>query len=377
MPTLAVPCPLEALRRFLERHEQIACFGAGLSGEFCLAYLRYLGREPQRFIDNRQGAWGSTFGGLPVADPASLATSTEGILITTARYAPEIRAQLSGMGIAGDRVHLITQEDLQVLYQRDPGWPPHVTRTYFNPHYRAYFEARGLDCSGPFLAARGYRFPNPFLADLDYQVSFFSEIGDYVLPALCGDTALYAEGPTEHGGAVICPGDVVIDAGANIGLFSMAVAPKAAQVHAFEPIPAVIRFLERARELHPNIEIAPFALAAAPGEAEFILSQGTNTCHSMVMGEGQERLRVRTHSIDAYVKERSLDRVDFIKADVEGAERHLLQGARETLRTQAPRLAICTYHLPDDPQVLEALVREANPAYVIEHRWAKLYAWVP
>ena len=72
-----------------------------------------------------------------------------------------------------------------------------------------------------------------------------------------------------------------------------------------------------------------------------------------------------------------LERVDFIKADIEGAERLMLKGAQETLRRFAPKLSICTYHLPDDKEVLEALIKQANPHYVIEHRWQKLYAHVP
>ncbi len=40
----------------------------------------------------------------------------------------------------------------------------------------------------------------------------------------------------------------------------------------------------------------------------------------------------------------------------------------------APKLALCTYHFPDDPEVMERLILEANPEYVIEHKWAKLYA---
>lgn len=68
--------------------------------------------------------------------------------------------------------------------------------------------------------------------------------------------------------------------------------------------------------------------------------------------------------------------MDFIKADIEGAERDMLTGAMETLRIHAPKLAICTYHLPDDPEILENIIRTANPAYTVKHRWKKLYAWV-
>ena len=71
-----------------------------------------------------------------------------------------------------------------------------------------------------------------------------------------------------------------------------------------------------------------------------------------------------------------LTHVDFIKADIEGYERYMLEGAQETLRRFAPKLALCTYHFPDDPEVLAALITKANPAYRIVQRRAKLYASV-
>lgn len=80
--------------------------------------------------------------------------------------------------------------------------------------------------------------------------------------------------------------------------------------------------------------------------------------------------------MDAFVEKQGLERVDFIKADIEGYERKLLMGAQETLKRFAPKLALCTYHLPDDPEVLAGLIRQANPRYKIVQKRAKLYASV-
>ncbi|GMO44374.1 MAG: hypothetical protein Ta2B_25150 [Termitinemataceae bacterium] len=85
---------------------------------------------------------------------------------------------------------------------------------------------------------------------------------------------------------------------------------------------------------------------------------------------------IKITTIDGFAAEKNIPRVDFIKADIEGAERDMLKGAANVLREFAPKLAICTYHLPDDPDVLENLILEANPKYKVVHLGGKLFAAV-
>ena len=57
-------------------------------------------------------------------------------------------------------------------------------------------------------------------------------------------------------------------------------------------------------------------------------------------------------TLDAIVAQSRLNRVDFIKMDIEGSEHFALRSARGTLRRFKPRMAIYTYHLLDDPVVV-------------------------
>ena len=85
---------------------------------------------------------------------------------------------------------------------------------------------------------------------------------------------------------------------------------------------------------------------------------------------------VNVTTIDQFVSSNNIEKVDFIKADIEGAERNMLLGATNTLKKFAPKISVCTYHLPDDKEVLEKIVKDANPDYHIIHKYKKMYCWV-
>jgi len=69
--------------------------------------------------------------------------------------------------------------------------------------------------------------------------------------------------------------------------------------------------------------------------------------------------------------------ISFLKADVEGSERELLLGARETIRRSKPRLSICTYHLPDDWREIPRMVRSFRMGYRIRFSglFDHMYGW--
>ena len=72
-------------------------------------------------------------------------------------------------------------------------------------------------------------------------------------------------------------------------------------------------------------------------------------------------------TIDKIVEELQLERVDFIKMDIEGAERKALVGARNTLANRKPRLALAGYHLEDDQTRIPEIVLATRSDY--DMRW--------
>ena len=157
------------------------------------------------------------------------------------------------------------------------------------------------------------------------------------------------------------PGDVVIDAGACFGDTALAFAASVGEhgrVLAFEidPTNAALarRNIAANPELASRIELRECALADS--EAPLYL-HGSGPGARVSSEPSAHRLAVTT--IDRVAGESGVERIDFVKMDIEGAERLALIGAGETLRRFRPRLAISVYHRIDDlrwiPAWLDAL----------------------
>ncbi len=175
----------------------------------------------------------------------------------------------------------------------------------------------------------------------------------------------------ESGQVVLKPGDIVVDGGAHVGTFTrLALARGAARVIAVEPEPINIACLEA--NLGPEIASGRVTLVKAGiwNEKTYLTladSADNSAGHSFVreVPDSSKLPGLPVVTLDSIVEELRLDRVDFIKMDIEGSERRALEGARQTLARFRPRMAICSYHLADDPVAIPAVAQKAQPAYRI------------
>ncbi|HEX3906279.1 MAG TPA: FkbM family methyltransferase [Polyangia bacterium] len=147
---------------------------------------------------------------------------------------------------------------------------------------------------------------------------------------------------------LLSPGDVFVDGGANVGLFALAAAAKVGatgKVIAFEPAREVRLRLTQNVALNrlAQIEVIPFALSSAPGEAAFRTFDpaGAGLNH---LGPSQEEAGtvevVKLTTLDAAVGKTDRRRLTVLKLDLEGAEHAALQGASEILREVRPHIII-------------------------------------
>lgn len=205
---------------------------------------------------------------------------------------------------------------------------------------------------------------------------------------ICGDIVfpIYryggGEGPYEIKKVQIVPGDIIIDAGSNIGIFSILAAKKGAkEVYAFEPSPYIHTFLNnniKENNLENIIRPITYGLYSRKSSLEFIQTEGNiGSSGFAITNETKDGLRyyINVISLDEWIDDNNIEKVDFIKADVEGAERYLLEGAKKTIRKYHPKLSLCTYHLPDDAEVLSKMILEIDDSYNIFFGKMKLFAW--
>ena len=172
----------------------------------------------------------------------------------------------------------------------------------------------------------------------------------------------------EQRDVVVRDSDIVLDVGAHLGVFTrLALRRGAGVVVAIEPHPVNTACLERtfASEITAGrVRLVKAAAWHSPGALNFELGPSSQMGHAAAAAQrGSTTLVVRATTLDAIADEQRLDRVDFIKMDIEGAERHALAGARRLLATHKPRLAICIYHAPDDAEVVPRVVLSANDRY--------------
>ena len=148
--------------------------------------------------------------------------------------------------------------------------------------------------------------------------------------------------------------DVCFDVGANVGYYTLMLAQRAKRgsVHAFEPVPLNFHILNTnvlANKLR-NVIVNNCAVGDGEGTTEFVVA--TDAAYSSMVDTRRksiaERIVVPVVTLDSYCASHGIERIDFIKADVEGAEGQVVRGAAGLLadKDRRPRLIMLELHEP-------------------------------
>jgi FkbM family methyltransferase len=194
--------------------------------------------------------------------------------------------------------------------------------------------------------------------------------GEFWMPTASGDALIYdlAEQKRNIYGNGVHPGDVVLDAGANIGVFTRkALWAGASKVIAIEPGPENLECLRR----NFAAEIADGRVVLYPKgvwDKDDILKLRVDPADSardtfVQQIESAQFIEAPLTTVDKLVVELRLPKVDFIKMDIEGAEQKAVVGAKNTIGKYRPRMALCIYHVHGDEVMVPKLVHDAVSDY--------------
>lgn len=199
------------------------------------------------------------------------------------------------------------------------------------------------------------------LSSLGYEIELFFVPNGVV----CLFGLRHYEGKVSNSVIKAEEGDCVIDAGGCWGdsaLYFAHEVGESGKVYSFEFMPDNLRIFERNMSLNHSlakiIRLVRMPLWSKSEEELFVEGIGPGA-RVVRNSRDPNATRVSTFTIDDLVRKEGLQRVDFIKMDIEGAELNALRGAENTLRNFRPKLAISVYHKLNDfweiPQYIDSL----------------------
>jgi FkbM family methyltransferase len=176
----------------------------------------------------------------------------------------------------------------------------------------------------------------------------------------------------------------VLDIGANIGytawVFSEVIAA-GSKVYAFEPDGTTYAMLEdlvRRKKLAKTVEPLNLAVGSEQGFLEFWHNKDHSADHRVATEnfrkarpDANEVTRVPVTAVDDFVVERRLERISFIKIDVQGFETAVCEGMSRTLE-RFPAIKVCLEFMPD--AIAELGFEPSGLLKFFEDRGYKFYA---
>jgi FkbM family methyltransferase len=166
------------------------------------------------------------------------------------------------------------------------------------------------------------------------------------------------------GGLGVHAGDTVLDGGAHVGLFTRtALASGAKLVVAIEPTPESVECIRRneAEGIRSGrVIVVSEGVSDKPGMVTFQRVATCSVCNREVDANHARAgsFDAKLTTIDELVTRLKLERVDFIKLDIENAELKAIQGGRHTIAAYRPRLAVATENALDRSAYATQIISE-------------------
>lgn len=190
--------------------------------------------------------------------------------------------------------------------------------------------------------------PNGFVADLGphgrLALWYRELIGLRVLM-----TGAFEAAELDFIASTVSEGETVIDVGANVGLFSIALAiavGRSGKVTAIEPLPSNVHRLKNNVDLNrlDNVNVIQAAAGSEAGVAKLHLARDpAYSSTALIADEGMDSsdsVEVDTVTLDQLWADMGHPQVSFLKVDVEGGEMNVMAGATKMIAKCRPRILV-------------------------------------
>lgn len=158
---------------------------------------------------------------------------------------------------------------------------------------------------------------------------------------------------------------LVIDVGANVGLWAKPLTEKFDKVIAFEPLPQVYKCLEK-NTVDLPVEIHKYALGNANSHVKMVYNS-VNTGGSYILKTGEGDIVIKK------LDDLHLPKFGLIKIDCERHELEILKGAQETLKEYKP-IIVCEQH-PDTEYVAGKFLLSLGAKQITNVRKDYIFGW--
>lgn len=341
----AIDARLSKVREVLEKNKCVYIFAAHRNAAKCVHYCEKLGISISGFIDNDTKKYGQKFHGKEIF-PLESIEKNAAIINSSGRYCVEIEKQLD---LAGYKNNLDMMEFLFLFdlpFQAQKGFRDYVSKVVSNRQ----------KIISLYLMLEDDLSRVVFDSLVLYRLTLDSKIlGRIASPY---DEEFFAKDTL-----VFSRDEVFVDGGAYDGdsfLRFSKMAEGFRRAYLFEPDIEIAKKAEQVVGNDQRVRVCSAGLYSKTGELRFSSTGGMD---GAISEDGEQKINVV--ALDDYVDVP----ITHIKLDVEGAEEAALQGARNHIRQDRPKLAIAAYHKAGDLWDIPALIESMGGKYrfVIRH----------
>lgn len=314
----------------------VILFGASIGGKEVLEKFKKRNIKVDFFSDNNEDLWGKKFEGIRVISPPELKSIENPIIIISSSFQSSIYTQLKTLDF--DKVLHFPLVDI-------------ISKKHFSEDIIFDAKEEIIDALASFEDEESKRVLSGLIKyRLTKDLSHIEKVrsNNIYFP----DFLKLKEN------------EVFVDIGAFTGdtihLFNeMNLTNQKSKIVAFEPDPVNFSILKSKFDLDKRVTLSNLCVYDKVTELTFSNESDSSTSH--ISSDEPDGFKVKTTTLDKFFNNDL--QPTFIKMDVEGSERSILNGGIEVITNNNPILAISVYHLPTDLWEILAMIKKMDVSY--------------